>query len=574
MNNFCTWNPLDKDSDLDLSEGNTKMASSASGVVGVRSTFGMTDDKIYCEFMPQGIYAGYAQMGIETSKATLSSYPGKDAYGWGLHNLILYTNDTNTAVLTGTTPAVGDVIQMAYNGTTGKVWFGLNGTWYTLSGNVGVPATDAYPHISGLTGEWFFAAAPDDRSGDHNLIANFGQDSSFAGNKTAQGNQDGNNKGDFYYEPPSGFLALCTDNLSDPSIALPTDHFNTIIWSGESGQPARDFTGVGFQPDFNWTKCRNDTWEHILSDSVRGSSNIIKSNTSGAEVAQGSNQYGYIDEFLADGFSVAEGSSHAGQFNGAGDTFVSWNWKAGGAAASNTDGTITSSVSANTTAGFSIVSYTGTGSTATVGHGLSSTPEMVIVKNRSGNYSWPVTHHQMNSGSAPADNARMYLEGTGAYGVGSNLYDYSSFTNAVFAFNGGDHNLNFSSENYIAYCFHSVEGYSKVGSYTGNDSTDGTFLYCGFRPALIMVKRIDTSGTGWVLMDAVRNTYNVMNDSLLANSSAAENDARATMPLDFVSNGFKWRTNYSDVNGASGGTNHTYIYYAVAESPFKTSNAR
>ena len=556
-NNFCTWNPLDKDSDLDLSEGNTKMASSASGVVGARATFGMTDDKIYCEFMPQGVYAGYAQMGIETSKATLDSYPGKDAYGWGLHNLILYTNDTNTAVLTGSTPAVGDVIQMAYNGTTGKVWFGLNGTWYTLSGNVGVPATDAYPHISGLTGEWFFAAAPDDRSGDHNLIANFGQDSSFAGNKTAQGNQDSNDKGDFYYEPPAGFLALCTDNLSDPEIALPGENFNTILYDDGAGAK----TGVGFQPDLVWVKSRGSAYEHELTDAVRG---VTKAISSDSNVLESTDSTG-LTAFGTDGFTVGADTNYS---DTTGSGMVAWSWKGDGVSGGtlNEDGTIDSQVNVNTTAGFSICSFTtgaATSSTWSFGHGLAEEPELVICKYLSGTGNW-------STYSKPTDPTDyLFLNTLAAATDDDRLWQDLGPTSTVVRI-GGPSGEGWwgNSFAYIAYCFHSVEGYSKVGSYEGNGNADGTFVYCGFRPAWYMIRRVDSAPpTGWMIEDNKRIGYNVANRDLIANLNNNEQPDDRT---DMLSNGFKIRATSNNFNNSSG----TYLYIAFAESPFKYSNAR
>jgi hypothetical protein len=191
---------------------------------------------------------------------------------------------------------------------------------------------------------------------------------------------------------------------------------------------------------------------------------------------------------------------------------------------------------------------------------------MIITKNRDGAYSLTVTHFQMNGGSAPADNGRIYLNSTGAYGVGSGLYDYAEFTDTVYSINGGDHNLNYSGEDYIAYCFHSVEGYSKFGSYTGNGSSDGPFVYTGFRPSWLMVKASSTT-SHWYILDVERNTYNAVDAFIKPNSSNAE---ATSLPFDFTSNGFKIRTSSAGPNTSGA----TYIYMAFAEMPTKFSLAR
>ena len=216
------------------------------------------------------------------------------------------------------------------------------------------------------------------------------------------------------------------------------------------------------------------------------------------------------------------------------------------------------------------MSYTGTVSDVLIGHGLDQKPQMIITKNKDGEYSWTVTHFQMNGGSAPADNGRMYLNLTSGYGVGSGLYDYAEFTDTVYSINGDSHNLNYSGEDYIAYCFHSVEGYSKVGSYVGNGSTDGTFVYTGFRPAWVMVKRTDST-SNWQIWDATRNEYNVTNLYLRPNTDDAEVvGSGSSIGIDITSNGFKFRSTATNWNGSGS----SYIYLAFAEQPFKYANAR
>ncbi|MDP6584942.1 MAG: hypothetical protein QF535_09815, partial [Anaerolineales bacterium] len=386
---------------------------------------------------------------------------------------------------------------------------------------------------------------------------NFGSDSSFAGNKTAQGNQDGNGIGDFYYTPPSGFNSLCSENLPSAEIALPTDHFDAALWTGNSSTQTVT-SSLNFQPDFLWTKLRSHTDHHIFRDIVRdGSTTMVKSlrpSHHGAEYT-GSGSL----TTTSNGFSV---SGHdGGEFNYNTYTYVTWNWKAGGTASSNTDGTITSSVSANPTAGFSIVSYTGVGpgsaaNEETAGHGLSETPEVVIVKKRSASGSWFV-YTTVIDGS----NDYLYLDTAAAKGNSGNTVPSST----VFNFGGV---LNTSSATYIAYCFHSVDGYSKVGSYTGNGNADGPMIFAGFRPAFFMVKNASTLGTDWRLYDDKRPAYNPVNVILYPDTSGVESST--SHPMDFVSNGIKNRGTFSEVNTSG----DTYIYIAFAESPFKYSNAR
>jgi hypothetical protein len=395
---------------------------------------------------------------------------------------------------------------------------------------------------------------------------NFGADSSFAGTVTSQGNQDGNNKGDFYYTPPSGFLALCTDNLSDPLISAveALDHFNTILYTGTGG--TQSITGVGFQPDWVWIKARSTSQNNYSIDSVRGIDNILAQNYAYAESYYDTTWrglYGNVSAINSNGFTVVDGTDPTyDSFNGSTDTYASWNWKAGGAATSNGDGSITSSVSANTTAGFSIVKYVANSATvATVGHGLSQAPELIIVKDRDSAYNWAVYSSALTS----ADYA-LQLNNDLAQ---TNAYDYWNDTDptaSVFTI-GTDLGVNDGTDNFIAYCFHSIEGYSKIDAYEGNFNANGPFVYTGFRPSYIMIKNIDAPAN-WVIQDDKRSPTNPRNYVLLADTFGAEADWSA-YPIDILSNGFKLRNTGQGTNGA-----HTFIYLAFAESPFKTSDAR
>ena len=328
-----------------------------------------------------------------------------------------------------------------------------------------------------------------------------------------------------------------------------TDYFNTKLWTGTGSSNA--LTGVGFQPDWTWIKNRTDGNSHVLQDAVRGVGNTIISNNSDAQAAEGA---GDLTAFGSDGFTVGTN----GRVNGSGKSMVAWNWKANGAGSANTDGSISSTVSANTTSGFSIVSYTGTGSAATIGHGLGVSPACIIIKNTSdsGGVDWFVYHQ-----STGATN-RTKLNQTVASATSSFINNTTPSPTVFNTEGGGASGVN--ANNYIAYCFAEKQGYSKFGSYTGNGNADGTFVYTGFKPAFVMTKK--TSGTSsWDMHDTKRDTFNVATKHLLAEDGGAEG---STVVLDILSNGFKFRTSNGDRNAPG----ETYIYMAFAEAPLVGSN--
>ncbi len=343
------------------------------------------------------------------------------------------------------------------------------------------------------------------------------------------------------------------------TIDKPTDYFETLTWTGNGSSP-RTITGVGFNPDWVWGKRRDDGAGHNLFDTVRGagSDKNLQSNGTGAEGSGLPATYGYISAFATDGFTVTAGSSDNAYWNNNTATYVAWNWLAGGTASSNSNGSITSSVSANTTAGFSIVSYTGTGSNATIGHGLGAVPRMIIVKRRDGSDSWLVQHGSLGAGKA------LNLDSTGAVQTYDPYWNGTEPTSSVFSI-GNDGRTNGSSETYIAYCFAEKTGYSKFGSYTGNGNADGTFVYTGFKPAFVMIKNI-TSARNWIMLDNKRDIDNVVHNRIFPNSSSAQNTNHDIM--DFLSNGFKVRTSSILEANESGST---FIYMCFAENPFVTS---
>jgi len=331
-------------------------------------------------------------------------------------------------------------------------------------------------------------------------------------------------------------------------INKPNEYFNTVLYTG-NGSTGHAITGVGFQPDWLWIKERSSTSSHFIYDVIRGVNVKLSSNTTDADSTVADS----MTSFDSDGFTVGNN----GATNENGQTVVAWNWLASNTTASNTDGSITSTVSVNTTSGFSIVSYTGTGSVATVGHGLGVTPKIFIVKNRTSSNSWSVYSSMTGNGN------KLLLNTTDASSSSGN-WNSTSPTSSVFTINGGSGEVGASGNNYIAYCFADVKGFSKFGSYIGNGSTDGTFVYTGFKPAFIIVKRTDSTGS-WLLMDNKRDTFNVCDAELLANDSFQETLATN---LDILSNGFKLRTTGAEKN-ASGGS---YIYMAFAENPLVGTN--
>jgi len=332
-----------------------------------------------------------------------------------------------------------------------------------------------------------------------------------------------------------------------------SDYFNTKLYTGDGtaiGSGGQAITGVGFQPDFTWIKERSSTSPHKLLDAVRGVTKELESNLTNAESTQAES----LASFNSDGFTV--GSN--GAVNENSQTYASWNWLANGTGSANTDGTISSTVSANTTAGFSVVSYTGNATAgSTIGHGLGSAPSMIIAKRRSAVENWGVYHKSMGASKY------INLDTTTAEQSSTSRWNGTEPTSSVFSVNTHA-SVNGSGDTYIAYCFAEKTGYSKFGSYTGNGNADGTFVYTGFKPAMVIAKRTDSTGN-WRIRDNKRPEYNVIDKVLRPNTSEAE---ITEDNHDFLSNGFKVRTTGPE-NNASGGT---FIYMAFAEAPLVGSN--
>ena len=421
-----------------------------------------------------------------------------------------------------------DIVGMAVDRDANTIQFYKNGS--TVGSTVSISAT----------GDYYFTQRRNS-SGGGNVVAewNFGQ-------------RDFGNL-------PSGFQSLCTSNLSDPTISIPKEHFDSLLYVGDTSGNLT-VTGLEFEPDFVWIKCRETTDNDQAFDTMRGFTNgrRLFPNSNDAEATNGS-QYGMISTQNG-GFTVGAGPFEA---NRDGDNHVAWNWKAGGSSSSNSDGTITSSVSANTTAGFSIITYTGNGTAdATIGHGLGVSPSALIVKKRSGTDNWQVYW----IGAGTERNGYLNLDNGFNTPAQEDIWGTNVPTSTKF-YLGTDTATNASGSTYVAYVFSGVEGYSKFGEYEGIGGTDGPFVYTGFRPSFVMIKNFDSSSRWWVMKTSKIPGYNPHAPALFSNNSNAETNESS---IDILSNGFKVRNNGSYTNE----NNSTHMYMAFAEHPLKYANAR
>ena len=538
--NYATLNPLNKATNSSLSNGNLAHTGSGAAWLRAYSTIWFSDtSNFYAEVTMTGLNAGSngQRVGIANFNSA-TDYVGSDANSWGYDNA---ARKFNNAVSTsyGASFSQGDVIGIHFN--NGTLTFYKNG----------VSQGSAY---TGLTGTFCFAGSVYSTDA---ADWNFGQRA-------------------WAYAPPSGAKALCTTNLPTPAIGasastLASKNFNVITYTGD-GASTRTLTGVGFQPDFVWAKNRSTAAvDNSLYDAIRGAGNDkeLISNSTAAEGGGNHDSYGWLSAFTSDGFTTTKGTGANYYFNENLATYVAWNWKANGAGSSNTAGSITSTVSANTTAGISIATYTGNGSSSqTIGHGLGVAPKMVIIKGRSNAFGWGVQHVGLTGG-----NNYLALNQTAAQGTETSHGSSSNATSTTLQVSGSGGASSWSNANgvtYVAYAFAEIAGFSKFGSYTGNGSTDGPFVYCGFRPRFIMIKRSDST-SGWVMIDTARDTYNYADKELFANLTNAEASAGASYSQDVLSNGFKIRRASDSSFNASGGT---YIFAAFAEAPFNYARAR
>ena len=535
--NYCVWNPLSSSAPFAITDGNLSIPNTNNKAAN--GTFGVSSGKWYWEIQSIGTPAGY--MGVTSypyendpdvaptlNSANPRSVIGSSSYLGSMGLYKSYTGSSFAGLPTPITNATG-VYGFALDLTGGTLQYYKDGSLIFTDTTIPSNSTTLFPYLghtnAGAGNTWATAKV------------NFGQQP-------------------FKFAPPTGYLELNTYNLPEPSIMKPNTHMNAVAYSG-TGTLGRAVNGFGFMPDFAWIKQRSGTEDHKLTDSVRGVTKQLSSNN----VNQEYNNTDQITAFTSDGFTT----DNSGSTNGNSQTYIAWAWRASNTTAvANTAGTITSQVSANTTSGFSILTYTGTGANATVGHGLGITPSMVIVKQRNIIQSWCIWH----SGIALSE--VLFLNSNAAKTSYPTLFNSMATLNATVFSVGTDVGTNQSSGTYVAYCFAQIAGYSAFGSYTGNGSTDGPFVFTGFRPRYVMIKASSTGGAGydWFIHDSARDTYNTCTLDLEANLSLSENQYGAEQ--DFLSNGFKLRN-------TGGGTNQngvTYVYCAFAENPFKYALGR
>jgi hypothetical protein len=512
---------------------------------GAHASMFLPSGKFYFEATIQALSANNFFMigacGIQTNNVLYANYTGKVANGWsvqcnGTSGGTKYSNDITVNVSNASFAnwVAGDTLQCAVDVDNGRIWFGRNNVWLEGSPSAGTGAS--YTNLTG-------AIAPSVSvfsNGTDKLAVNCGQRP-------------------FAYTPPTGFIALNSFNLPDSTITNGANHFAATTYTGNGSTQSITNTanGKSFQPDFVWVKGRSVAYDNQLTDSVRGVGKELQSNATNSE-----SSFGLVSALNSNGFTVFTNGTYLAS-NQNGTTYVGWQWKAGGTAVTNTSGSITSQVSANTSAGFSIVTFNaGAAGNKTVGHGLGVKPAMFIWKDRSTTGTWHVWHQSLSSQTQ----SYLILNTTAASVNDSRIWANTAPTSTLLSFESGyTFNVN---NNIVAYCFSEVAGFSRFGSYTGNGTTDGPFVYTGHRSRFIMIKRTDTTAN-WVIYDTARNTYNIVNSDLSPNLSNAE-ATNGGNGMDVTSNGFKIRDTSLFWN-ASGGT---YIYAAFAENPFKNSLAR
>ena len=540
----------------DFHEGNLKCNSTENNYeIQAATVFpSNVSGKWYAEFYIHTVNGSTLRVGVGVTSINTDPtlYLGEAADDIGYYEVNDIYRGGSKIADTDASYTAGDIVSVALDLDAGEVTFRKNNL--TMSNGT-----------QSLTSNTSYTIATTNYGNTAGVIANFGQDNTFSNTKSdGAGAADANGVGEFYYSPPSGYLALCAANLSNPGIdpaedEEPADYFDTILYTGD-GNTNQTIGSTSpyilqFNPDFVWIKSRsNGSGHHSLGNRVIGDFFLNSNQT--------------VDEYSFSAFNFntnntidvpVSGNNYS--MNTSSETYVAWNWLAGGSASSNSNGSITSSVSANTKAGFSIVSFDLQSSgSKTVGHGLSAAPELYFIKGRTSSgahwftyYGDATDYMTLNNTSAGADDDR--------------LWDDTSPTSTVFTvgslFTSGSYGAA-----HIAYCFHSVDGYSKVGTYTGNGSTDGTFVYTGFRPAWILIKNV-IDAEFWTLIDNKRLGYNETNSILSPNSSTSEYSAGGG-GVDILSNGFKLRGTSNNFNGSG----DSHIYLAFAEQPFKYSNAR
>ena len=549
-------------------QGNTKLRSTDNQDALQITTFeGLKSGKWYWEWSlisPGGdrlVHSGAADSNRINWDYTSSSavYGAEESIHFHTYNQIMKKDGSDTGAYSSSASshADDDVFGFALDVDNGKAYIHKNGTYYAsgnpaTGSNPGATWTTASEYTDGFT-PYFSCAGGTNADG----VINFGQDSTFGGRITAGGNADGNGFGDFKYSPPTGFLAVCSANLPisddiDPAQTdddYPSKQFDTVLYTGNAS--TNNITGLNFQPDLVWIKIRNTASNAVLVDSSRGTNKMLHPNNTDAEATTAN-----LTSFNSDGFSLDGTSNYQANYNGNGNTYVAWCWKAnGGTTSTNDSGSVDSTVQANTKTGFSIVQTPNYSSSATFGHGLSSAPEFILAR-LTGGSSWAVYHNGIG------DSGKILYLNTDAAAITNAAFNSTAPTSSVFSLGapfGG-------SGAGIVYCWHSVEGFSKFGSYKGNGNDDGAFIYTGFRPRMVFCKNIGAS-EAWVVADTARETENPVDKILKWNNTNVEATG-STYAIDIVSNGFKARTSWEGWNQSG----NTIIYGAWGDVPFKYNN--
>jgi len=563
-NNFCTLNPLktNPSARITFTEGMLQH-NGVSGNNHLRSTSTMAvgSGKWYVEFK---FISGYetsndtVQFGICTSGGHRDSNNDSLYYENSINfKTLRYTmagtfyvtsaNSTSSTTSGLTTFANGDVMGIALDMDNYKFYISKNGTFFSNGTGTQDPVTGANPlysgsHLSSRRHQgWFFSISG---YSAQVVTADFGQ----------QG---------FDYTPPTGFKSVCSKNMEpelSPAIIDPEKHFKCIVYSGTGSTNQIDT--IGFKPDLVWVKRKDDSSYHILTDSINGAGNYFVSNTADGLSSGGSQ---LINQFRDNGFQV--GTENA--VNNSSGTYSAWCWKAGGAKVANTDGSINSQVSANTEAGFSIVQYTGTGSSGTVGHGLGRSPRIIFFRNHNGEgHDWNVYYNTPQGYGAGVRYLQLNTNIIGTYAT--NKYDGTAQSTTLTVNTAADNNQ--SGQTITAYCWAQIPGYSRIGIYRGNGNDDGEFVHTGFRPRWVWVKNLDAT-QNWQVWDAARETENEM-DQVYEFNSQNNSGSSSNTAIDFLSNGFKHRTSFQRSNSTA-----DFLFMAIAETvgrtPFDTmTNAR
>ena len=546
-NEFAILNPnLPEASGAEYRNGGYTFYHTAGAHMRASSNMPVNSGKWYAEFL-LGRYTSasgsYPYIGVCPDDRWVNSWAGDT--GTALNSAGVMYRNSSTFSGGGVSYAEGDIISVAMDldQATPQVWWAKNGT-YINSGNPATNTNGADIGPTSYTGYYNFAVSLWAATGSQ-WDANFGQRA-------------------FSYSIPDGFKTLCTDNIRPNQNIIPKKHFDTLTWTGDDSSD-RNIEGLEFKPDMVWIKNRSQTDFHVLQDSVRGANKLFFPNDTDVEQTDSAN--GHVNYFTSGGFNVDAGGS--GFVNENSENYVAWCWKAGGAAVSNSDGTITSSISVNQEAGFSIVSYTGNGTAgATVGHGLGKKPAWILLKRRDSGDNNYVYHQLMNQGSNPE---QYYSELNFHAGAtdSNKIHNDTAPTTSVFSLRD-DNASNGNSATYIAYCWAEIPGYSKFGYYqaTGVD-TDGPYVHLGFRPAWVMIKSMSLSNSDWTIFDNKRNTSNPVNNHLAANQNHAEASDTYEV-VDFLSHGFK----VTGLSGSAINYNTSYpqlIYMAFAEQPALTA---